>query len=151
MEVDIITSYIKFKKKNKDKIKEKIICDICGGHYVYYSKSLHKKSKKHIFCLNKIKNENDKDNDNDSDSNSDDEEDRTKGNGLNDQIPVKIQEKRKSYNQIFAEKNKEKIIEKVKEYNKTNVKSPEKIKEYNKKAYEKRKLKKLEEVQNSEK
>jgi hypothetical protein len=40
--------------------------------------------------------------------------------------------------------NKDKIIEKVKEYNKINVKSPEKIKEYNKKAYEKRKLKKEE-------
>jgi hypothetical protein len=51
----------------------------------------------------------------------------------------------------YYQKNKEKIIEKVKEYNKTNVKSPEKIKEYNKKAYEKRKLKKHEEVQNPEK
>jgi hypothetical protein len=47
----------------------------------------------------------------------------------------------------YYQKNKEKIIEKVKEYNKTNAKTPEKIKEYNKKAYEKRKLKKLEEAQ----
>jgi len=49
----------------------------------------------------------------------------------------------------YYNKNKDKIIEKVKEYNKINVKSPEKIKEYNKKAYEKRKLKKQEEMQSS--
>ena len=46
-------AYIKFKEKNKDKIKDKISCDVCGGHYVYYSKALHLKSKKHLFCLNK--------------------------------------------------------------------------------------------------
>ena len=45
--------YLKFKEKNKDKIKAKIFCDICGGHYVYYSKSLHLKSKKHLFCIKK--------------------------------------------------------------------------------------------------
>lgn len=45
----------------------------------------------------------------------------------------------------YYQKNKEKIIEKAKEYNKFNAKTPEKIKEYNKKAYEKRKLKKQEE------
>jgi len=45
----------------------------------------------------------------------------------------------------YYQKNKEKIIEKVKEYNKNYIKTPEQIKEYNKKAYEKRKLKKLEE------
>ena len=45
----------------------------------------------------------------------------------------------------YYQKNKEKIIEKVKEYNKNYVKTPEQVKEYNKKAYEKRKLKKLEE------
>jgi len=47
----------------------------------------------------------------------------------------------------YYQKNKDKIIEKVKEYNKTNVKTPEKIKGYNKKAYEKRKQKKMEEEQ----
>jgi hypothetical protein len=48
----------------------------------------------------------------------------------------------------YYQKNKEKIIKKVKEYNKNYVKTPEQIKEYNKKAYEKRKLKKQEETQN---
>jgi hypothetical protein len=43
----------------------------------------------------------------------------------------------------YYEKNKEKIIEKVKEYNKYHTKDPEKIKEYNKRAYEKRKAKKI--------
>ena len=38
-------------------------------------------------------------------------------------------------------RNKDKIIEKVKEYNKTYTKSPEKVKEYNKRAYQKRKQK----------
>jgi hypothetical protein len=47
----------------------------------------------------------------------------------------------------YYQKNKEKIIKKVKEYNKNYVKTPEQIKEYNKKAYEKRKLKKQEETQ----
>lgn len=43
----------------------------------------------------------------------------------------------------YYEKNKDKIIEKVKEYNKNNKDkiTSEKIKEYNKTAYEKRKLK----------
>ncbi len=42
---------------------------------------------------------------------------------------------------IYYQKNKEKIIEQIKNYNKEHDKDPEKIKEYNKKAYEKRKLK----------
>ena len=48
----------------------------------------------------------------------------------------------------YYEKNKDIILEKNKEYIRTykdNL-SPEKIKEYNKKAYEKRKLKKLENI-----
>ena len=45
--------YQKFKEKNKDKVNERICCDVCGGHYVYYSKALHLKSKKHLFCLKK--------------------------------------------------------------------------------------------------
>jgi hypothetical protein len=49
---------------------------------------------------------------------------------------------------IYYEKNKDIILEKNKEYIRTykNNLSPEKIKEYNKKAYEKRKLKKLENI-----
>lgn len=42
-----------FMEKNKDKIKEKIICDVCCGSYSYYNKSKHMKSKKHINLLNK--------------------------------------------------------------------------------------------------
>jgi hypothetical protein len=50
-----------------------------------------------------------------------------------------------THHKKYYENNKKEIIEKVKEYNKTYKKqtSPEKVKEYNKKAYEKRKLKKL--------
>ena len=46
---------------------------------------------------------------------------------------------------LTFQKNKENIIEKVKEYNKNYVKTPEQIKEYNKRAYEKKKAKKMEE------
>ena len=52
-----------------------------------------------------------------------------------------------NYNKkTYYQKNKEQIIEKVKEYNKNYVKTPEQIKEYNKRAYEKRKAKKMEEL-----
>jgi hypothetical protein len=37
-----------FIEKNKDKIKEKQICPICGGSYDYFNKSRHNKTKKHI-------------------------------------------------------------------------------------------------------
>jgi hypothetical protein len=49
---------------------------------------------------------------------------------------------------LYYQKNKEKIIEKNKEYNKQHKKiiDPEKIKEYNKRSYEKRKLKKQNEL-----
>ena len=40
-------------EKNKDKIKEKIICDICCGTYTYFNKSKHFKSSKHIKIMNK--------------------------------------------------------------------------------------------------
>jgi len=42
-----------FLEKNKDKINQKIICDICCGSYSYYNKSKHIKSAKHINLLNK--------------------------------------------------------------------------------------------------
>jgi hypothetical protein len=52
-------------------------------------------------------------------------------------------------NKKYYENHKETIIQKVKEYNKKNIDtlkkpSPEKIKEYSKRAYEKKKLKLLE-------
>ena len=49
-----------------------------------------------------------------------------------------------SRNKSYYEKNKEKIIEKIKK----NKPSPDKIKEYNKKAYQNRKLKKKLEQEN---
>ena len=49
--------------------------------------------------------------------------------------------KKKYYN-----KNKDKIIEYIKEYNKNYIRTPEKAKEYNKKAYEKRKNNKNNEI-----
>lgn len=42
-----------FRLRNKEKFKEKIICPICGGKYVYFNKSHHNKSKKHLL-VNKI-------------------------------------------------------------------------------------------------
>ena len=51
----------------------------------------------------------------------------------------------------YYQKNKDKIIEKIKEYNKNYIKTPEKVKEYNKKAYEKRKMKKIEEEEGKNK
>ena len=46
--------YDTFKKKNSEKIKEKHICEICGGSYTYFYKSKHNKMKKHLFSLNLI-------------------------------------------------------------------------------------------------
>jgi len=42
-----------FYEKNKSKITEKIICNICMGSYTYFNKSVHNKSIRHIRCLNK--------------------------------------------------------------------------------------------------
>ena len=50
-------------------------------------------------------------------------------------------------NKKYYEKNKEKIIEKIK----ANKPTPEKIKEYNKKSYQNRKLKQLQECNSSNK
>jgi hypothetical protein len=43
-----------FMEKNRDKINEKKICDICCGSYSYYNKSKHMKSLKHLNLLNKL-------------------------------------------------------------------------------------------------
>jgi hypothetical protein len=43
----------KFIEKNRDRINEKIICDVCCGSYSYYNKSKHMKSLKHVKLLNK--------------------------------------------------------------------------------------------------
>jgi hypothetical protein len=55
-----------------------------------------------------------------------------------------------SRNKKYYENHRDEIIQKSKEYKEKTVNkkvvSPEKIKEYNKKAYEKRKLKKLENI-----
>jgi hypothetical protein len=49
-----------------------------------------------------------------------------------------------NYNKkTYYQKNKEKIIEKSKAYNKLYLRDTQKIKEYNKRAYEKRKSKKV--------
>lgn len=36
-----------FMMKHKDKVKERIECEICGGSYTYYNKSTHNKSIRH--------------------------------------------------------------------------------------------------------
>ena len=43
-----------FMTKNKSKIMEKHVCDVCCGSYTYYNKSKHLKSNRHIKMLNKI-------------------------------------------------------------------------------------------------
>jgi len=41
----------KYYETFKEKHVEKIECQICGGHYNYFSKYLHFKSKKHNNCI----------------------------------------------------------------------------------------------------
>jgi hypothetical protein len=43
--------YVNFYNRNKERISEKVKCEICGGSYTYYNKSCHLKSKKHIKCV----------------------------------------------------------------------------------------------------
>jgi hypothetical protein len=43
--------YEAFKEKNKDKLNEKIICQVCDGSYSYFNKSAHNKSKRHMNAL----------------------------------------------------------------------------------------------------
>ena len=43
--------YNKFKETHKEKLNEKIICELCGGKYSYFNKSHHNKSKKHYIAL----------------------------------------------------------------------------------------------------
>jgi len=51
------TEYVnKFITKNKDKLKEKIICNICLSTYTYFNKYTHQKTKRHQTFLNKNKN-----------------------------------------------------------------------------------------------
>ncbi len=76
-------------------------------------------------------------------------------NKLNDEIN-ELKERLKKYtaptrSKTYYEKHKDEIIEKVKEYKAKNgykKPPPEKIKEYSKRAYEKKKLHKLEQIEN---
>jgi hypothetical protein len=43
--------YANFKLKNADKIKEKKVCEICGGKYDYFNKSKHNQGLKHKYKL----------------------------------------------------------------------------------------------------
>ena len=45
--------YRNFIEKNKEKVKEKVRCPLCGGSYDYFNKSKHIKTKKHQFFLEK--------------------------------------------------------------------------------------------------
>jgi hypothetical protein len=40
--------YLGFKDKNKDKINQKVDCEICGGSFTYFNKSRHVKTSR---CL----------------------------------------------------------------------------------------------------
>ncbi len=74
-------------------------------------------------------------------------------NILNDKINFLTENLKKYTNnktkKIYYQKNKDKIIEQIKSYNKEHKKDPEKIKEYNKRAYEKRKLKNINNLENN--
>lgn len=49
------TKYVKkFKENNKEKIKEKITCDVCLSTYTYFNKYTHFKTKRHLTFLNKL-------------------------------------------------------------------------------------------------
>ena len=57
------TQYFKeYFQKNKNKLTENIICDICGGKYQKMNKTIHDKSKKHINqeTINKLKEDNER-------------------------------------------------------------------------------------------
>lgn len=43
--------YVTFAEKHKDKVNEKIVCDVCKGKYSYFNKSHHQKTKKHQLCV----------------------------------------------------------------------------------------------------
>jgi hypothetical protein len=43
--------YDDYFEKNEQKLKTDYICDICGGKYKLYSKSHHKKTKKHTIAI----------------------------------------------------------------------------------------------------
>ena len=46
------TKYFKeYAEKNREKLNEKFICDICGGKYKYVNKANHNQTKKHQICL----------------------------------------------------------------------------------------------------
>lgn len=40
--------YLAFVNKNKEKINEAHVCDVCFGRYTYFNKSKHMKSKLHL-------------------------------------------------------------------------------------------------------
>ena len=42
----------KFIEQKGDKIKEKIVCEECGGTYSYFNKSHHKQTSKHVKIIN---------------------------------------------------------------------------------------------------
>jgi len=47
-----------FKKKNKDKIKEKHVCEVCFGSYTYFNKYNHQMTQRHVNMLNRLNNQN---------------------------------------------------------------------------------------------
>jgi hypothetical protein len=52
--------YNEYLEKNKEKLKQEFVCEICGGKYKYISKAHHVKTKKHItgLELQKLKKDN---------------------------------------------------------------------------------------------
>ena len=50
--------YKDYVDKNKDKLKEKFVCEVCGGKYEYRNITHHTKTSKHI-AMQKLKQEND--------------------------------------------------------------------------------------------
>lgn len=50
---DSVKKYI---EKNKDKLKEKKICDVCMGTYTHFNLYCHRKTKRHLMFMEKLNN-----------------------------------------------------------------------------------------------
>jgi hypothetical protein len=50
---DMVAYRKKYYEENKEKYKEYVTCDICGGKYQLFNKSHHKVLKKHINAVEK--------------------------------------------------------------------------------------------------
>jgi len=50
--------HMNFMNKHKDKINEKVVCEICFGSYTYFNKSKHYKGVRHLRAFENFKKKN---------------------------------------------------------------------------------------------